>query len=54
MLSMGVVVLAKGSQNGVYAEEAVKLLLSDSADTAKLVRQSGYWPKKKGPLFVVL
>jgi UDP-N-acetylmuramoyl-tripeptide--D-alanyl-D-alanine ligase len=37
------VVLAKGSQNGVFAEEALKTLLADPADGAKLVRQSGYW-----------
>jgi UDP-N-acetylmuramoyl-tripeptide--D-alanyl-D-alanine ligase len=53
-LVMGAVVLAKGSQNGVYAEEAVKLLLSDTDDVGKLVRQTGYWPKKKGALYVTL
>jgi len=37
------VVLAKGSQDGVYAEEALKPLLRDSADQVKLVRQSPYW-----------
>lgn len=52
LLSMGVVVLAKGSQNGVYAEEAVKLLLADKSDIDKLVRQHTYWPKKKADYFV--
>ncbi len=37
------VILAKGSQNGVFAEEALNLLLKNPADAAKLVRQSGYW-----------
>lgn len=51
-LSNDTVVLVKGSQNGVYAEEAAKLLLANSADQSKLVRQHGYWPKKKGDFFI--
>ncbi len=47
-LSKDTVVLAKGSQNGVYAEEAVKLLLATSHDSDKLVRQSDKWLQKKG------
>jgi UDP-N-acetylmuramoyl-tripeptide--D-alanyl-D-alanine ligase len=39
----GAVVLAEGSQNGVFAEEALKPLLANAADAAKLVRQSDYW-----------
>ena len=42
-LTSGTAVLAEGSQNGVFAEEAIKLLLKDPADGAKLVRQSAYW-----------
>lgn len=45
------VVLAKGSQNNVYAEEAIKLLMNDPADVAKLVRQSRSWMKKKDDCF---
>lgn len=41
------VILAKGSQNLVYAEEAVKPLLANPADFARLVRQSPDWLKKK-------
>jgi UDP-N-acetylmuramoyl-tripeptide--D-alanyl-D-alanine ligase len=41
------VVLAKGSQNGVFAEEAVKGLLANPDDAKRLVRQSGYWMKIK-------
>lgn len=52
-LSMGVVVLAKGSQNGVYAEEAVKMWLQDPSDAHQLVRQHSYWPAKKAKQFKV-
>lgn len=37
------VILAKGSQNGVFAEEALKPLLAKKTDASKLVRQSRYW-----------
>ncbi len=50
-LPAGAIVLAKGSQNGVFAEEAVKLLLADPADATKLVRQSEYWIKRKKKQF---
>ncbi len=42
-LVKGTVLLAKGSQNGVFAEEALKPLLARPEDRAKLVRQSPYW-----------
>lgn len=45
------VVFAKGSQNGVFAEEAVKLLLADPEDASKLVRQSDYWLQRKRKAF---
>jgi UDP-N-acetylmuramoyl-tripeptide--D-alanyl-D-alanine ligase len=47
------VLLAKGSQNNVYLEEAVKLLLMNPSDNAKLVRQSRNWIKKKDECFNV-
>jgi UDP-N-acetylmuramoyl-tripeptide--D-alanyl-D-alanine ligase len=50
-LGEGVVVLAKGSQNGVFAEEAIKLLLADPKDAGLLVRQSPAWIKKKEKSF---
>jgi UDP-N-acetylmuramyl pentapeptide synthase len=50
-LKAGAVVLAKGSQNGVFAEEALKTLLADSADTGKLVRQNPSWLKIKAKQF---
>ncbi len=45
------VVLAKGSQNNVYMEEAVKILLADPKDSSKLVRQSKSWQKIKAKNF---
>lgn len=50
-LKKGDVVLAKGSQNGVFAEEAAALLLANPADRAKLVRQSDDWQAKKRAQF---
>jgi UDP-N-acetylmuramoyl-tripeptide--D-alanyl-D-alanine ligase len=50
-MQKGAVVLAKGSQNGVFAEEALKALLADPTDSAKLVRQSPYWLTKKQKQF---
>lgn len=41
------VVLFKGSQNGVYLEEAVKYILSNKDDEQNLVRQSKQWLSKK-------
>ena len=46
-LKPGTVVLAKGSQNGVFAEEAIKILLANASQARKLVRQSDYWLKRK-------
>jgi UDP-N-acetylmuramoyl-tripeptide--D-alanyl-D-alanine ligase len=43
----GSVILAKGSQNGVFAEEAIKPILASNADQSKLVRQSKFWLSKK-------
>ncbi len=43
----GAVILAKGSQNGVFAEEALKPLLANPADGQQLVRQSAYWLRVK-------
>jgi UDP-N-acetylmuramoyl-tripeptide--D-alanyl-D-alanine ligase len=42
-LKPNAVILAKGSQNGVFAEETVKQLLKDAQDQRYLVRQSPYW-----------
>ncbi|MBW4061153.1 UDP-N-acetylmuramoyl-tripeptide--D-alanyl-D-alanine ligase [Candidatus Saccharibacteria bacterium] len=52
LLKPGDVVLAKGSQNGVFAEEAVKLLLAHPSDAGKLVRQSPAWLNQKRAQFM--
>lgn len=46
-MNEGAVVLLKGSQDGVFAEETVKSLLANSDDEKYLVRQSKFWLKKK-------
>lgn len=50
-LKIGAVALIKGSQNKVFAEEAVKLILQNPADVDQLIRQSPQWLKKKARSF---
>ncbi len=50
-LKKNTVILAKGSQNNVYMEEAVKMLLKNPDDQKKLVRQSTAWAKVKAKNF---
>ncbi len=45
------VVLAKGSQGGIYLEEALKILLHETHDDHELVRQSESWQKIKQDFF---
>lgn len=45
------VILFKGSQNGVYLEEAIKYILADKDDSMNLVRQSKDWINKKKKSF---
>lgn len=45
------VILLKGSQGGIYLEEATKLLLANPEHATKLVRQSKDWLKKKSGFF---
>jgi UDP-N-acetylmuramyl pentapeptide synthase len=47
----GTVILVKGSQNGVFSEEAVKQLLANPADQTQLVRQNNFWMTKKQSQF---
>jgi len=47
----GAYVLLKGSQNGVFAEEAVRLLLANPEHESKLVRQNVFWKIKKQKAF---
>ncbi len=50
-LQKGALVLAKGSQNGVFTEEALKKLLLHPADAEKLVRQTAGWRRIKARQF---
>ena len=45
------VVLFKGSQNGVFTEEALKIILLNLQDQDQLVRQSPEWLKQKSDYF---
>jgi UDP-N-acetylmuramoyl-tripeptide--D-alanyl-D-alanine ligase len=51
VIKKGAAVLVKGSQNGVFAEETVKVILADSKDSDKLVRQSTDWDAIKKKVF---
>ena len=51
VMQQGALVLVKGSQGGVYCEEAVKILLLDQNDASKLVRQSPAWMATKEAFF---
>jgi UDP-N-acetylmuramoyl-tripeptide--D-alanyl-D-alanine ligase len=51
VLEKGALVLAKGSQGNVYAEEALKILLLDQGEIDKLVRQSPAWMATKEAYF---
>jgi UDP-N-acetylmuramoyl-tripeptide--D-alanyl-D-alanine ligase len=51
VLHPGAAVLAKGSQNGVFAEEAVKILLHETEEDDQLVRQGPDWIAKKEAMF---
>ena len=51
LIQPGAVILAKGSQNRVFAEEAIKQLLANPVDAAKLVRQSPKWLNTKQKAF---
>jgi UDP-N-acetylmuramoyl-tripeptide--D-alanyl-D-alanine ligase len=51
VLEKNAIVLAKGSQGSVYAEEAIKELLHSTSDDHKLVRQSPTWQQQKTNFF---
>lgn len=51
LLKKGSVVLVKGSQNRVFAEETTKELLQRKSDSKRLVRQSDAWLKIKAKQF---
>ena len=51
VLDKNALVLAKGSQNGGYVEESVKILLHNQDDAKQLVRQSPAWMATKEEFF---
>ena len=51
VLENDAIVLAKGSQGSIYAEEALKELLHATSDDRKLVRQSPEWIRQKTSFF---
>jgi UDP-N-acetylmuramoyl-tripeptide--D-alanyl-D-alanine ligase len=51
VMDPGAAVLFKGSQGGIYLEEAVKIVLHSTDDEARLVRQSKQWMKIKQKFF---
>lgn len=51
LIKKNAVILVKGSQNMVFSEETVKILLADPADARKLVRQTKQWLKVKRKAF---
>lgn len=53
VMQEGAVVLAKGSQNGVFAEEALKVLLHATEEEKTLVRQTPEWLAKKQAQFSI-
>lgn len=48
-LEDGAAMLFKGSQGGIFLEEAVKVVLHSTDDEEKLVRQSAAWMERKRP-----
>jgi UDP-N-acetylmuramoyl-tripeptide--D-alanyl-D-alanine ligase len=52
IIEKNALVLAKGSQNGIFAEEAIKIILHDEVnDSWKLVRQTPDWLAEKDKQF---
>lgn len=45
------IILIKGSQNTIFLEEAVRLLLANKEDSAKLCRNDEYWRRVKEKYF---
>ena len=51
VMEEGAAILFKGSQGGIYLEEAVKVVLHSTSDETLLVRQSPEWIAKKTEFF---
>ena len=54
VLDENAVVLVKGSQGGIYAEEAIKVILHETHEDHELVRQSPEWLATKRDFFAQL
>lgn len=50
-IDSGAVILAKGSEGGIFVEEAVKIILGSIDDNDKLVRQEPAWLEAKEQFF---
>lgn len=53
LVKKSAIILVKGSQNKVFAEETVKILLAEPSEATKLVRQSPEWMDIKRKAFLV-
>lgn len=51
VIEEGAAILFKGSQGGIYLEEAVKIVLRDASDESQLVRQTPEWMLIKNKFF---
>jgi UDP-N-acetylmuramoyl-tripeptide--D-alanyl-D-alanine ligase len=51
VMESGAAILFKGSQDGIFLEEAVKIVLHSTSDEAYLVRQSTEWLARKTAFF---
>ena len=51
VIEEGAAILFKGSEGGIFLEEAVKVVLHSTADETKLVRQSPEWMARKNAFF---
>lgn len=50
-IEQGAIILAKGSEGGIFVEEAVKIILHSIDDNSQLVRQSPAWLEAKSQFF---
>lgn len=51
VMKSGAIVLFKGSQNKIFLEEAIKIILASTTEEANLIRQSPEWLARKSEFF---
>ena len=51
LMKRGAIILFKGSQGGIYLEEAIKIILASTDLENQLVRQDPIWLKRKRNFF---